>query len=121
SIEVPPNTPNWKLKMRAAAGESLLIILKDIIPSVAAGGGAGVGSSDSGRKMQKVGDEQWLLLPQNNSNNLVAGTYYLAVASEGLGTTNNNRIGTGSSTYELTSLGSLATTDMGALTGPDLI
>ena len=121
SIEVPPNTPNWKLKMRAAAGESLLIVLKDIVPSVAAGGGAGVGFSDSGRKMQKVGDEQWLLLPQNNSNNLVAGTYYLAVASEGLGTTNNNRIGTGSSTYELTSLGSLATTDMGALTGPDLI
>lgn len=121
SVEVPPNTPSWKVKMRAAAGESLLIVLKATVPSVAASDNAALYlSSDSGHKMEKIGDEQWLLLPQNGSSNLLAGTYYLAVVSEGVGVTNNGRIGTGVSTHEITSLGSLAVTDIGVLSGPDL-
>ena len=119
SVNIPSNTPSWKVKLRAAAGESMLIALKDVLPSVASGGGV-TGGSDAGLEMQKLGDEHFLLLPANNTSNLLAGTYYLTVVSEGMNTTNNSRIGTGASTYELTSQGVLPVAALGSLSGPDL-
>ena len=119
AVNVPSNTPSWKVKLRATAGESMLIALKDVLPSVASGGGV-TGGSAAGLEMQKLGDEQFVLLPANNTSNLVAGTYYLTVVSEGINTTNNSRIGAGASTYELTSQGVLPVATLGSLTGSDL-
>jgi hypothetical protein len=119
AVDVPPNTPAWKVKMRAVAGESLLIALKDVLPSVAANIGV-TGPNDSGLKMQKLDNEHFALLPLNNQSNVAADRYYLAVVSEGINVTNNSRIGIGGSTYELTSQGVLPVGYLGALTGPDL-
>src|SRR6266516_7233843 len=53
--------------------------------------------------MLKVGDEQWALMPQYGQSNLTAGTYYVLVASQGQDLTNNNCLGSGSASYQLSS------------------
>jgi hypothetical protein len=119
SVQIPPNTPSWKMKLRTAAGESMMVVLKDAIPGVGARDSAAAANTDSGHKLQKLNDEQWLLLPSSGTN-LVSATYYITVVSEGTNPSAANRVGTGTSTHEITSLGPLPITDMGTLSGADL-
>ena len=66
--------------------------------------------------MQKTGNEHYVFLPQNGQISLAPGTNFLAVASEGMVTTNfSTRIGTGSSAYVLESRGELPTVDLGVI------
>src|SRR5205814_2096274 len=70
-------------------------------------------SAYGGQGMMKPGDEQWILLPQNNGyvaegTNLTAGTYYVLVASQGQNVTNNcigpgSGWGAGNASYTLSS------------------
>ncbi|HLP77402.1 MAG TPA: hypothetical protein VK327_10850, partial [Candidatus Paceibacterota bacterium] len=114
-IVVPTNVPSWELKLTADAGESLLILEKDYLPNVWAGGSSPI-YPYGGRKMQKLGNERYALLPTNGQTNIAAGTYYLAVVSEGVNpNTSYAYIGTGSSAYTLTSLGVLTITNLGTL------
>src|SRR5207248_2166756 len=69
-----------------------------------------------GRKLQKAGDEYYLLMPNYNQSNLTAGIYYLAVASEGVNP-NGGRIGTGGAAYTLSSTTPLVVTDLGTVDG----
>lgn len=119
-VNIPSNTPSWKVKMRAAAGESLLVVLENVLPNCLPSSTA-TDANGAGQIMQKAGDEHFVLLPAQGQSNLVAGNYYLAVVSEGTGVTNNSRIGAGTSTHEITSLGALPVTALGSLVGPDLV
>ena len=83
SIVVPTNLPSWRLELGTNVGESLLMLQKDALPNVGAGGYAPT-YLYGGRKMQKAGNEQYLMMPSSGQSNIVAGTYYLAVASEGM-------------------------------------
>src|ERR1035437_10732041 len=67
-----------------------------------------------GRKMQKAGNEQYLLMPYSGQSNIVAGTYYLAVASEGMNPS-SPYLGTNSGSYTLTSYGPLGVTNVGTV------
>ncbi|HWY29523.1 MAG TPA: hypothetical protein VNX46_02135, partial [Candidatus Acidoferrum sp.] len=113
SIVVPSNMPSWRLELSTNAGESLLMIQKDALPNVDAGGSAPT-YLYGGRKMQKAGNEQYLLMPASGQSNLVAGTYYLAVASQGVGE-HYPYLGTNSSSYTLTSYGTLGVTNIGTV------
>jgi hypothetical protein len=64
--------------------------------------------------MQKAGNEQYLLMPYSGQSNIVAGTYYLAVASEGMNPS-SPYLGTNSSSYTLTSYGPLGVTNIGVV------
>src|ERR1035441_7310018 len=101
SIVVPTNLPSWRLRLGTNSGESLLMLQKDALPNVAADGYAPT-YLYGGRKMQKAGNEQYLLMPSSGQSNLVAGTDYLAVASEGMNP-NYPYLGTNSSFYTLRS------------------
>jgi hypothetical protein len=111
SIVVPTNLPNWKLRLTTVSGESMLAIQKDYLPNVSAGGSA-PNLLTGGRKLQKAGNEQYLMLPPNGQSTIVSGTYYLLVASEGINP-NPPTIGSNSSSFSLTSYGVQPVTNLG--------
>ena len=122
-LQIPTNTPSWKLRLAVTNGEAMLLIQKDYLPNVIGGSGAST-SIGGGRKMQKLGDEQYLLLPDSTVlTNIPAGTYYLAVISEGMNPNlSTGYIGTNGCGYVLTSYGVATTNQLGNLTssGPDI-
>src|SRR5207248_19626 len=59
-------------------------------------------------------NEQYLLMPYSGQTNIVAGTYYLAVASEGLNPA-PPYLGTNSSSFTLTSYGTLSISNIGTV------
>ena len=120
---VPTNMPSWQVRLGADVGDAMLCVQKDALPNVAAAGTAPQTLS-GGRKLQKVGHEQYALLPANGQSNLVAGTYYLSVVSEGWnpGKPNVTWIGTNLTTATLRSIGAVPVTDLGWIQpGSDLL
>jgi hypothetical protein len=113
SVVVPTNLPSWQLHLATNSGESLLMLQKDALPNVGAGGQVPT-SIGGGRKMQKPGNEQYLLMPLSGQSNIVAGTYYLGIASEGQNPS-YPYLGTNSSLFTLTSYGPLAVSNIGIL------
>jgi hypothetical protein len=119
SIVVPTNTGDWKLRLTTVSGESLCAVQKDYLPNVAAGGAAAY-SLSGGHKMQKAGSEQYVMLPVSGQSNIVAGTYYLLVASEGMNP-NSPYLGTNSSSFVLTSYGVQRVTNVGPVGPVDIL
>lgn len=120
-VQIASNTPSWKVRLAVTNGEAMMLVQKSCLPNVVGGGSAST-SLAGGRQMQKAGDEQYLLLPDNTTQtNIPAGTYYIAVVSEGQNPAGST-IGSGGSGYVLTSLGAEPTNQLGNLTtvGPDL-
>ena len=110
-VIVPPGAASWHAKLTSLSGESLLLTLTNSLPSVVSGR-----LTSFGKAMQKTGNEHYVFLPQNGQISLAPGTNFLAVASEGMVTTNfSTRIGTGSSAYVLESRGELPTVDLGVI------
>jgi hypothetical protein len=119
SINVPSNVPSWKLRLANLSGESLLAVQKDALPNIGADGQLPT-SLAGGRKLQKAGNEQYLLLPASGQSNIVAGTYYLLVASEGQNPS-YPYIGTNSSSFTLPSYGVEPVLNLGPVGGADLL
>lgn len=120
-VSVPTNRETWKLRLSTNSGEALLLVEKNFIPNVQAGGSAPI-YPYGGRMVQKTGNEEYLLLPFNNGTNVPSGTYYLAVVSEGQNPNRpQGRIGTGSISATLQTFGSLVASNLGTLSGPDLV
>ena len=113
-VSVPSNSPNWKVKHFAISGDSMLVALKGAVPSIDS-----IQMSQPvsiGKGMQRAGSEHFVLLPPVGQTNIAAGDYYLAVVSEGENPSAVNRIGTGLSSFTITSLGPIPTHDFGTLT-----
>jgi large repetitive protein len=118
-VYIPDSMASWKVQLSATNGESLLIASQGAIPNV----GASLDTSatnTAGRKMQKLGNEQYLLLPTAGQTSLAPGWWYLAVVSEGQSPT-NSQIGTAMSGFTITSLGQAAVTNLGDLGALDLL
>ncbi len=126
-VQIASNTPSWKLKLAPTSGEALLVLQKDALPNMEAGRNQTSHYHDAldfngGNRMQKAGDEQCVILPRAGQTNLAAGTYYLAVVSEGKNPDPvQNRVGSGSSDFILSSLGPLPVTDMGTVNTSGLV
>ncbi|MGD1084295.1 MAG: hypothetical protein ABSA47_06010 [Verrucomicrobiota bacterium] len=114
-MTVPNNATSWRVEMDTNIGDSLLIIQQNALPNVDADG-APPYDLDGGREMNKPGDEQYLMMPNNYaaSNFVVGGTYYLAVVSQGVNP-GSDTIGTGLSSFTLNSDGSVDVTNMGTV------
>lgn len=117
-VVIPSNAPSWKVKLTNLAGESMLAILRNALPNSDTVNANG--DSTSGKGLQKPGNEHFVILPKNGTTNIQPATNFLAVISEGKNPP-NQRIGSGSSDYVLSSFGPLPVADMGLLTSEDLI
>lgn len=118
-VVVPTNTPGWKVRLAPTAGEAMLLVLKDRLPNVDSGR---VSSPLTGKFMQKAANEHYVIVPTaSQTNGIPAGTYYLAVVGEGVNPASATRIGTGTSSFVLTSEGDVTVTDLGSIGGADLV
>ncbi|MGA2866234.1 MAG: pre-peptidase C-terminal domain-containing protein [Verrucomicrobiota bacterium] len=118
-VVIPSNTPNWKVQLKATAGECLLAGLRAALPNVDTMNDNG--TLANGKRMKRPGDEYFIQLPAPGSNSIPAGTNYLAVLSEGINPASPTRIGSGNCAYVLTSLGAITPVDLGLVTPEDLV
>jgi hypothetical protein len=115
SVQVPSNSPSWQVRLGATAGESMLVVRKDGLPNP----GASLTNTASptnlaGVKLLKASHEHFLLLPSTNETSVVAGTYYVAVVSQGVNPA-APKIGSGVSHAQLWSVGPLPLIQLGAI------
>lgn len=106
-VQVPPGATSWSLSALPSSGEAMLAVRKDHLPNANAGC---VTTSDNTSKLcgirrQKTGTEYFYKYPGYNETELIGGTYYIAVASEGQDPYTSSYIGTGTSTFEVQSFG----------------
>ncbi|MGZ5567011.1 MAG: hypothetical protein ACXWKG_08365, partial [Limisphaerales bacterium] len=101
-VAIPSGVRSWKVRLTPTAGEAMLVVSTNRIPNI-----------ESEKRMQKLGKEQYVLLPLPGQTNLIAGDYYLVVVGEGLNATNSSRISTGACSYVIESLGAMQEIDLG--------
>jgi len=116
-VQVPPNTPGWKMKLAPTVGEAMLVVLSNHVPNVDSGRLSG---ALNGKSMQKAGNEHYLVLPVPGQSNLTAGIYYLAAVSEGINPATAARIGSGNTTFTVTSLGEVSVNNLGTVGPTDI-
>ncbi|MBA4146869.1 MAG: hypothetical protein H0X66_02055 [Verrucomicrobia bacterium] len=114
SVEIPSNAPSFKMKLTGLFGEAMMVGLREHVPNVEYIDTTR--SIQTGKTIQKAGNEHFLLLPPANENQIATGMVYFAVVGEGA-VTNNTRIGSGSSAFVLNTLGALPLTALGVLAG----
>lgn len=117
-VQVPPNTPSWKLKLSTTSGEAMLVVLSNRVPNIDSGRLSGV---LNGKFMQKAGNEHYLVLPFPGQTSLIPGTYYLAAIGEGLNPAAANRVGSGVSSFTLASMGTVSAINLGTVSGTDIV
>lgn len=111
-VDVPSNTPSWKLRL-SVTNEAMLALQLGALPNISCGSGAAT-TLGGGRRLQKTGDEEYLLLPLAGQTNVPAGAYYLAVVSEGQNPV-SGRYGSNATAFTLTSFGTAPTNQLGTL------
>lgn len=121
TVEVPEGAASWKVHLENTLGESSLYIRKDSPPTTGqtplgyCSPGLSTGENkDKVTRLQKTGDEYFVLLPEENNTVVTAGTYYLMVVSEGQNPSGST-IGSGTSSAVLHSLGEADVINLGAL------
>ena len=118
-VVIPTNTPSWKLNVKASAGECMLAGLRNALPDTDTINANG--TLANGKSMQRLGDEQFMLLPTAGQTNIPAATNFFAVISEGVNPGTSSRIGPGSCSYVINSLGAVPVLDLGLVTSEDII
>ncbi len=115
AVSVPTNTTSWQVELDTNVGQSILLIQNGALPDSMPNNNVAWGLS-GGRVMAKTGDQQYLMMPYSSSapSNIVAGTYYLAVVSEGQNP-GGNVIGTNYSSFTLHSWGPITVTNLGTV------
>jgi hypothetical protein len=119
SIDIPDGSPSWKVRLSADSGESFLIASQNTLPNLLAAFNSNPTNS-CGHKMQKFGDEQYLMLPPPGTNVLTPGRYYLTVVSEGQ-SPGLIKIGTGAVDFTITSVGPSPIRNLGQLGLTDVV
>jgi hypothetical protein len=114
-VDVPSNSPSWQVHLGLTNGDALLLIRKDGLPNFGASVTTSV-TNLAGCKLQKLGDEHFVLLPMQPSTNIPAGSYYLGVVSEGMSPSAAlSRIGSNTCAYALQSIDNLPVMDLGTV------
>ncbi|WP_322284137.1 hypothetical protein [Prosthecobacter sp.] len=116
-VTIPSNTPSWELTLAPSSGEMLLAARRSTVPDFNAAQG-GVTDAIAGTlevEMQKTGPERFTLFAPSGENFITPGDYFLAVVSEGQNPSGDT-VGTGTASGTLTSLGTLAVTNLGTIT-----
>jgi hypothetical protein len=126
-VVITNGTPSWRVKLAPTVGDALLLVQQDYLPNVVSDGSAlpnfnyGFEELYGGIKLEKAGNEHYLLLPGNGQTNIPPGDYYLGVVSQGVNPTGQD-IGSNTTAYVLSSLGPLPMTNLGTVfPGNDLI
>lgn len=121
SVTIPEGAvvPSWQLDLTPTSGDMLMQVRRDSIPdfytSVFVGESPTASSIAGGKRLKRDGKESLLLLPDNGSVSLQAGTYYITAVSEGQSPT-KTAMGNGTAGGTLVSTSPVVPTNLGALT-----
>lgn len=129
AVDVPENSASWKVKLENLVGESSLYIRRGHVPTMDQDGrgyysprlasdeeDAELREIDQVVRLDKEGDEYYILLPEEDELTIPAGRYYLMVVSEGVDPDRQAlSIGEGESQFVLTSLGEAPVKNMGLM------
>jgi hypothetical protein len=121
SVTIPPGAqiPSWRLDLTPTAGDMMMQVRRDSIPdfftSVFVGESTAATNVAGGKRLKRTGNESLLLLADNNTALIQAGTYYIAVVSEGLQPT-ATVLGAGEAAGTLASTTPVVPGDLGLLT-----
>jgi len=120
-VEIPADVPSWSVQLENTLGESSLYIRHGYVPTWGQEGEGFYSPADALEeelsevtRLQKTGDEYFTLLPDEGTNSIPAGAYYLMVVSEGENPSGTD-IGSNSCSAVLHSLGNASVTDLGTL------
>ena len=111
-ITVPAAQKSWSVKLEPTLGEALMTVRQGALPNMTAQDQP----SDSiyyfaGNRRQKAGREFFHKYAESPQTAITAGTYYIAVFSEGQNPPDNFTIGSGSVNFTLTSYGLMPVAD----------
>lgn len=116
-VNIPTNTPSWEVELENTDGESQLFIREAYVQTW------DMGQNDTHSpganfsymvRLNKTGDEHYVLLPESGTTNIPPGDYYLMVVGEGV-SPSGSTIGTGTSSAMLYSHGEATVTDLGTV------
>lgn len=113
-VVIPENTPSWRVRVAPASGDVLLLASKNLPPNLDSGRHYSFGGPAFNARIEKLGREHFVMLPEAGQTSISPGTYYLAVVSQGQNSA-SPRAGTADSSFTIQSLGALAVTDIGTL------
>jgi hypothetical protein len=117
TVEIPTNTASWKIKLENTSGETALYVRKGYVPTWSQSESAIYSPAQAINlltQLQKADNEHFVLLPASGQTTIPAGTYYLMVVSEGQVPV-SNRIGDGSASAILRSLGEESVVNLGTI------
>ena len=84
-VDIPSNQPSWKVKLQNTTGDGSVFIRKGLIPATGYNyTGPGYSAATDIAWLKRVGDENYILMPDHPQTSLGAGRYYLMVVSEGV-------------------------------------
>ncbi len=108
-VVVPANAVSWELELEPTSGEGMFALRKDRLPNNWAGSGYLSDETSTtyvpGTARQKGDFEHFYRYPSHGQTLISAGTYYLAVVSEGQSPSDANHIGSGTSDLVIRSKG----------------
>jgi hypothetical protein len=120
AVSVPTNMPSWQVQVSNIVGQTMLVIQKGALPAFN-DGNFPAWQLTGGRVMNIPGNQQYLQLPQNGQSNIFAGTYYLAVVSQGQNpNAGYSIIGTNFCSFAITDFGQAVITNLGPITPVDI-
>ncbi len=112
---VPINAPGWDLGLDVGAGDGFFVFRKDGLPNYGVMSGSGSSPTNLvGCLVRKTGDEHFLLLPNPPDTNVIAGTYYFGVVSEGQNAS-GTRAGSNFCSFTFASEGPLTPANLGTV------
>ncbi len=120
-VLVPTNTPSWKVHLQNLTGENMMAVLFDTLPNIGTLQDRSAINS-AGRRMNRIGNENFVMLPPEGGTQLLAGYYYIAVVGEGEASTNLlSRVGPNTSSYTIRSVGIAPVVQLGTVSSTELV
>ncbi|MFO0750042.1 MAG: hypothetical protein U1F43_30890 [Myxococcota bacterium] len=105
-MTVPAGLESWGATLTPTAGESMMAVRRGAIPNAQARqDGYYPIASGAGQRRQKPGADFFYELPQNGETAVEGGVHYIAVAAEGQGAYSTSYLGTGPSSWTLSTSG----------------
>jgi hypothetical protein len=121
-VSVPENTPSRQARLNTTSGEAMMKLQWQKAPNILNYTASDqTPYSNGGQRMSKTGKEQWVLLPTSGADYISAGTYFIAVVSEGQNAAASNRIGTGTCDWTFESQGVMDISNLGSVGQTDLV
>ncbi|MCW1884761.1 hypothetical protein OKA04_08475 [Luteolibacter flavescens] len=123
-VSIPENTPSWEFTLEQVSGESSLVMRRGTVPDFGAaynGDVQSTGNNSREVRVQRAGNERYVLLPPDNQTSILPGDYYIGVIAEGLNPPHSSVTGSGPSSAVLTSRGPLAILGIGEATAAGVV